>query len=65
MEDVRAVAMDEDAGAIEVVKGIAADVVALVDKQNPFSHRARKPFREHAAGKACPNDEVVIGISPD
>ena len=61
VEDVRPVAMHQHAGLVEVVVGIAADVVAPVDDQHAPVELAGKPLGQHAAGEAAADDEVVEG----
>ena len=61
MEDVRAVGVDEDAGVVVAVVGVAADVRALVDDQHAQAQLAGEPLRQHAAGEAGADDEVVEG----
>ena len=51
--------MDQDAGIVEAVIGVAADVTAPVDDQNGFAPLRGDPFCQHASGEARPDDEPV------
>ena len=59
VEDVRPVLVDEDAVLVVVVVGVAADVRPLVDDQDLLAGACRQPLREHAAGEAGADDEIV------
>ena len=51
MEDVRAIAMDEDPRVIKRIKGIAGDVRPPVDEQDARTVFAGKALGQHAAGE--------------
>ena len=59
MEDVRAVAMNEDAGCVMVIEGVAAHMIAFIDDKDTFIGLGGKPLCEDAARKASADDEVV------
>jgi hypothetical protein len=51
MKDVRAIAMDQNPATIELVVGIAANVLSLVD-QKYIVARGREAFRYYASCEA-------------
>lgn len=55
VEDVRAVAVDEDAVGVGFVVGVAADVGALVDDQDLLAS-AGQALGDRAAGEAGADD---------
>ena len=59
MEDVRAVLVDQQAGGVEPVIGVAADMAAAVDQQHALVALAGQPLGQHAAGEAGADDEPV------
>ena len=59
VEDVRPVAVHEDAVVVVVVEGIAADVRAAVDQQHAHPGARRETLGEHAASEAGAHDQVV------
>ncbi len=63
VEDVRAVAVDQHAGLVVVVVGIAGDMRAPVDHQHALVQPRGKALGKHAAGKAGADDEVVEAAS--
>ena len=59
-KDVRAVAMDEDAGGIGRIVGVAGDVVAPVDDEHAPARIRRHPLGQHGAREARADDEDVM-----
>ncbi len=60
MEDVRAIRVDENAGPVMAVVGIAADVLALVaDQHFQAGHGGQAP-RHHSPGETCAGDDDII-----
>ena len=51
-EVVRAVIVEEDAGVIVVIVGVAPDVVALLDNQASLAELASDTLGKHGAGEA-------------
>ena len=60
-EVVGSVGVDEDAGAVGVVIGVAADVGAFVDDEAPAPELGAEAFGEDEAGETGADDEVVVG----
>ena len=60
MEDVRAVAVDEDARLVEMVIGVAADMRPPIDHQHPLAGIRRQTLGHHRAGEARAHDEIVV-----
>ena len=52
VEDMRAIAGDQDPGRVLLVISVARDVVAAVDQQHALARLRRQPLRQHRAGKA-------------
>lgn len=59
-EVVGAVGVDEDAGCVGVVEGVAADVGAFVDDEAATPELGAEAFGEDEAGEAGADDEVVV-----
>src|SRR5512140_1460702 len=59
MEDVRPVLVDQDAFRVVIVKGIAGDVLALVDDQDSFPGAGCQALGQHAPGEPGADDQVV------
>ena len=59
VEDVRPVLVDEDAGVVVVVVGVAADVRALVADQHLLAGVGGEPLGEVAAGEAGADDQII------
>ena len=57
VEDVRPVAVDEQAVVVVVVVRVAGDVRALVDDEHALAELGREPFGEDGAGEAGADDE--------
>ncbi len=55
-EVVGAVGVDEDAGSVDVVVGVAANMGALVNDQARAPELGAKAFSEDKTGKTGPND---------
>ena len=53
------VVVDEDAGGIVMIVGVATDVVALFDNEATFAELAGDTLSKHGAGKTCPNDQEI------
>ena len=62
MEDVRAVGVDQHAMLIDLVKGVATDVGALVNDQDRVASFGQFACAD-AAGEAGSDDEELHGIS--
>jgi hypothetical protein len=60
VEDVRAVLVHQDAGFVVAIVGVAADMVAPVDHENPLVALAREAFCQNAACEAGADDQPVI-----
>src|SRR6476661_952557 len=60
VEDVRPVFVIKDAGLVGLVIGVAADMGAPVDEQDPRTMLARQTLGEHRAGKAGADDQIII-----
>ena len=60
MEDVRPVAVDEDARAVEAVVGVAADVGPLFQHEHPLARLGQPPRRDRPGKPAADNDRVVV-----
>src|SRR5512146_3213866 len=63
MKNVRAVFVNQDAGVIKAIVGIARDVRAAIDQQHMFARAAREAFGEHAPGVTGADDEIIKGRS--
>src|SRR5690348_9186783 len=59
MEDVRPVLVDQEAGFIVSVIGIAADMRPTVDQKHLFVTLAREPFGNDAAGEPGADHEPI------
>ena len=59
VEDMRPVTVDEDAGGIVAIVGVATDVGAFVHDEDALFESAGESFREHAAGEARANNQVI------
>ena len=59
VKDVRPVLVDQDAGLVVVVVGVAADVRALVADQDVLAGMRGQPLGDRRAGKAGADDQVV------
>ena len=59
MKDVRAVLVDQHAVLVVAVVGVAADVRPLVDEQDTLAEAGREPLRQHAAGEAGADDQII------
>src|SRR6187402_218947 len=64
MEDVRPILMNQHAGSVVLVVGIAADVHALIDDEDLVAGVGREPFRHDRPGKAGSDNEVVEHSAP-
>ena len=64
VKDVRAVLVDQNAGRVVVVEGVAGDVVALVDDQDAFAHAVGQALGQHSPGEARADDEVIETLEP-
>ncbi len=64
MEDVRAVAVDQHAGFVVMIVGIAADVRPAIDHQHALVQPGRQPLGQHAAGETGPDDQVIETAAP-
>ena len=65
MEDVRPVLVNQQAGIVVAVVGVAADVRPAVDDEDALVALARETFRKHAAGKAGADDQPIVhGTTP-
>ncbi len=51
--------MDQHAGIVMEIVGVAADMRATVDHQHTLAEAGGQPFGQHAAGKSCADDEVI------
>src|SRR3546814_18826759 len=60
VEDVRAIAVDEDSGIVKLVIGIAADMRAAVDQQHLPAAVGGQPFGHDGAREARPDEHAVI-----
>ena len=60
MENVRPILVNENAGGVGMIVGVAADVIAPVADQHLLSEPGGETFGEHTPGKARPDDEVVV-----
>ena len=58
-EIMRAVGVEEDAGGIVMIVGVAGDVVAAIDDQAACAALAGEPLGEHRPGEARADDEVI------
>ena len=63
VEDVRTVQMNQDAMLVVEVIGVAGDVRALVDDEHTLAQTVGEPFREHGAGEARADDEVIVSFA--
>jgi hypothetical protein len=63
MKDVRPVAVDHDARRIQMVVGVAADVITAVDHQHVQAQACGQALGNDAAGKAGTHHQVIIGAS--
>jgi hypothetical protein len=61
MKDVRAITMNEYAGGVEFVVGIAANVIPAFDEKNPTSTRIGQALGGNAARKSSPDDKIIEG----
>ena len=59
VEDMRPVAMHENAVVVVVVEGVAADVRPSIDQQHPLACARGETFGEHAAREAGADDQIV------
>ena len=59
VEDMRPVAMHENAFVVVVVEGVAADVRPPIDQQHPLACARGETFGEHAAREAGADDQIV------
>lgn len=59
VEDVRTITMDQHAGVVMKIVGVAADMRAAVDHQRSLAETGGQPFGQHAAGKPGADDEVI------
>ena len=59
VEDVRPVLVDQDAGPVINIIGIAADMRPTVDQKHLFVTLARKPFGDDAAGKSSADHKPI------
>jgi hypothetical protein len=59
MEDVRSVLVDQNAGFVVVVVGVAADVRPLVADDHFLPAVRRQPLRNRGAGEASTNHQIV------
>ncbi len=64
MEDVRPILVNQHAGIVVMVVGIAADVHALVDDEDLAAGVSGEPFRHDRPGKAGSDNEVVEHRAP-
>src|SRR4029079_14025125 len=60
VEDVRPVFVIEDAGLVGLIIGVAPDMRPAVDQQHPGTVLARQPLRKDGAGKAGPDDQIIV-----
>ena len=60
MENVRAVAVDQDARRVVLVVRVAGDVRPLVHHEHGFVGAAGESLREHCAGETCAHDQHVV-----
>ena len=59
VEDVRAVAVNQHAGFVVVIVGVAGDMRAPVDHQHALVQAPGQPLGEHAAGETGADDQVI------
>jgi hypothetical protein len=59
MENVRSVLVDQDARVVEVVVGVAGDVVPLLDDEHLLVVLAGESLGQHAPRKSRPNHHVI------
>ena len=64
MKNMRAVLVNENAGVIQLVIGVAADMRPAVYHKHFLIALTGNPFGKHAAGKSSPHDEPVIHVRP-
>ena len=57
---MRAVLVDQQAGLVVAVIGVAADMGAAVDDEHALVALARETLGKHAAGKAGADDQPII-----
>ena len=59
MEDVRPVAVDQDAVLVAGVEGVAGDVVAAIDHEDAQATHGGDPLGHHRTGEAGADDQDV------
>lgn len=59
---MRTVLVDEDAGGVVTVVGVARDVVAFVDDEAAFVRLAGESLGHDGAGEARAYDEVIKAV---
>jgi hypothetical protein len=52
--------MVEDSSLVRLVIGVAADVIASIDQQDPGTMLGGQALREDGTRKAGPDDEVIV-----
>jgi hypothetical protein len=59
VEDMRAILVNENAGLVVSIVGIAADMRPAIDHQDLFVTLARQPFGNNAPGETGTDDEPI------
>ena len=59
VEDVRPVAVDQEAVVVVLVVGVAADVRPVVDEENALAELGSQALGKNGPGETGPDDEVI------
>src|SRR4051812_33465053 len=59
VEDVRAVAVNQDAVIVVAIVRVPTDVVSAIDNQNLFVEAVGEPFGQDTPGETSSDDQVI------